>query len=374
MILTSLFLVILFYRISVLCLLVFVFFQSAWAQDSLSTQNNPPKKEKAYKLFPIPIAFYTPETGLGLGVGVTSVVNTPNGVFMPRKSQVTLGFAYTTLKQTLLYLPFSLYLAQQKVYLMGELGYFDYTFRYFGFTNGVEADSIEFYRANFPRVRLNANYQLADGIFVGPRLVYDRFDFTSFAENGRLEDMSVPGSEDHFVASIGAGLVLDGRDNVLFPTKGYWVDMAFQQSVNPEYMYSSFSLDASNYVPWSTEGVLAINAYYNGIMGEAPFTAYPKLGGTKKLRGYFEGSIMQKHVAALQLELRKMLFWRLGAVVFVGFGNAAEKLGNAMLDNTQVAGGAGIRVRLTDKLNARVDYSIGLKDRSGFYITFGEAF
>ncbi len=339
------------------------------AQDSTETRS-----DKKAKIFPIPIAFYTPETGLGLGAGVTSVIKTPNGNFTPRQSQVTLGFAYTTLKQTLLYLPFSVYAFDQQLFLTGELGYFDYTFRYFGFTNGVAADTIEFYRANFPRVRLNANYQLSDGVFVGPRLVYDQFEFTNFVEEGRLAPQEVPGSEDHIVATLGIGAVLDQRNNVLFPTKGHFIDAAMEQSVNPDYMYTTLTLDATLYLPWSEKGTFVINGYTQNLLGEAPFTAYPKLGGTKKLRGYFEGSILQKHVTALQFEARRMLFWRIGLAAFVGFGNGAQDYEQWALRNTQVAGGAGLRVRLTDKLNARLDYSMGLKDRSGFYITFGEAF
>ena len=356
-------------RTTLIAFLLCLTFSGLKAQDTTTTP-----REKTTKIFPIPIAFYTPETGLGLGAGITSVIKTPNGSYTPRQSQITLGFAYTTLKQTLLYLPFSVYVFDQKMYLTGELGYFDYTFRYFGFTNGVEPDSIEFYRANFPRVRLNANYQVRDGLFLGPRLVYDQFEFTNFAAEGRLAPRDVAGSEDHIVATVGLGAILDKRNNVLFPTNGHFVDAAVEQSVNPDYMYTTLTLDATLYLPWSEQGTFAINGYTQSLLGDAPFTAYPKLGGTKKLRGFFEGSILQRHVTALQFEARSMLFWRIGMAAFVGFGNGTQDYENWALRNTQIAGGAGLRVRLTDKLNARVDYSVGLNNRSGFYITFGEAF
>ncbi|WP_170226971.1 BamA/TamA family outer membrane protein [Luteibaculum oceani] len=340
-------------------------------QDSLETDL---EKEKNAKIFPIPIAFYTPETGLGLGAGVTSVVKTKGGDFMPRKSQLTFGFAYTSLKQLLMYVPFSLYTFRQKMYLQGELGYFDYTFRYFGITNGTKRDSIEFYRANFPRVRINAFAQIADGVFVGPRLVYDKFSFSTFNPEGRLRNMDVPGSEDHFVGTIGVGGIVDKRDNNLFPTSGYYGALSIDQSINPDYKYTTLMMDFTKYFPWSNKGTFAINLFGQSLFGEAPFTAMPKLGGTKKLRGYFEGSILQEHIFAWQAEARRMVWKRLGFAAFFGAGNGFRPGETFHIKNTQISSGLGLRIRLTDQLNARLDYAIGMQNRSGFYITFGEAF
>lgn len=330
--------------------------------------------EKKISVFPIPIVFYTPETGFGYGAGITSVIKTDNGNFTPRKSQITLGFARTTLKQTLLYIPFSYYIAKQKLYTTGELGYFDYTFRFFGFTNGVDADSSEFYRASFPRLRLNLYYQIEDGIFIGPKIAYDNFNFKNFDENGRLKNSVVPGSENHTVSLIGFGNIIDKRNNNLFPTSGYYSDVSWQISTNTNYNYYRLLTDFTYYFQLNENGVIATNFYTHNLIGNAQFTAYPTLGGTKKMRGYIEGAITNKSVSALQFEARQMFSGRFGAVTFFGLGSTADKIANIQLSTMQVAGGAGLRVRLTDKLNARIDYSIGLKQRSGFYITFGEAF
>lgn len=353
------------------CLCLFLIFislaASAQAKEDSVAQKN-------LKIFPIPIAFYTPETGLGLGAGITSVFRTEEGAFMPRKSQLTLGFAYTTMKQTLLYVPYSLYLSQQRLYLYGEVGYFNYVFRYFGITNGEAADSIEFYRASFPRVRFTANYQVANGVFVGPKVAYDAFNFRSFDAAGRLAEGDVAGSEDHEIFTVGLGLLIDKRDNNLFPTGGYYLDLAVDPSLNADYPYVTYTTDLVGYIPWSKRGCVAFNYYMQTLVGEAPFTALPRLGGTKKLRGYFEGSILQKSVMAFQVEARRMIIGRFGAAVFAGVGMAGAQPGAWSVGTAQASAGGGLRVRLTDKLNARVDYAFGLKGRSGFYLTFGEAF
>lgn len=337
-------------------------------------QQDSSSSDKGVKIFPIPIAFYTPETGLGLGAGVTSVIETPDGNFSPRKSQLTFGAAYTTLKQVLVYLPFNLYLADQKIYTTGELGYFDYTFRYFGMVDGTTPDDPEFYRAKFPRLRLNTYYQVNDGLFIGTRWVYDRFKFAEFESGGRLEEGDVSGSTDHRVITFGLGTILDQRDNNLFPTSGFYGEFSADLSVNENYNYQLFKVDVSTYLPISDRGTVAINLYSENLVGMAPFTAYPRLGGTKKLRGYIEGAILQKSVNAFQIEARQMIKGRVGMAAFMGFGIGANSIELAAISNTQIAGGLGIRVQLTDKLNARVDYAKGLLGRSGFYITFGEAF
>lgn len=56
------------------------------------------------------------------------------------------------------------------------------------------------------------------------------------------------------------------------------------------------------------------------LLNTAPFNALSLLGGSRRLRGYYEGRYRDQNSALVQAELRVDVFKRLGAVVFGGVG------------------------------------------------------
>ena len=54
-----------------------------------------------------------------------------------RRSTVTVGFAYTQLKQLLVYFPFQLFPHNQKYWIQGEAGYYRYVYYFFGVGNDI---------------------------------------------------------------------------------------------------------------------------------------------------------------------------------------------------------------------------------------------
>jgi len=108
-------------------------------------------------------------------------------------------------------------------------------------------------------------------------------------------------------------------------------------------------------------------------MGNAPFFNMAQLGGTRRLRGYFEGKFRDKHLLLAQAELRQEGFGRFGGVAFAGMGTVFGSAGESL--EWRPNGGIGLRYQLDkkQKLNIRADYGFGVKSQ-GFYLTFGEAF
>ena len=97
-------------------------------QDSTDTQ-----------LFALPVIFNSPETRLGFGalVSLTHRFNALDTISPPSNIQV--AGAYTQNQQLLFYLPYQVYWNQRKWTARGELGYYRYTYLYFGV--GDEDDS-----------------------------------------------------------------------------------------------------------------------------------------------------------------------------------------------------------------------------------------
>jgi len=62
--------------------------------------------------------------------------------------------------------------------------------------------------------------------------------------------------------------------------------------------------------------------------------------------------------------------------LFVGAGQTGHDLRDFKLNQTRVAGGAGIRFRIVEKekLSLRFDYGFGDRGDRGFYVSATEAF
>ena len=93
------------------------------------------------------------------------------------------------------------------------------------------------------------------------------------------------------------------------------------------------------------------------------------------MRGYYRGRYRDKNMIAFQMEYRIPVWWRLGLVGFVGFGDVADKVSHFELLNFKYSVGWGVRYLLLsqERINVRLDFGIG-GGSSNLYITINEAF
>jgi outer membrane protein assembly factor BamA len=356
---------------------IILFFLSFCFCSQLLAQKAP-KSPNRFKIVALPVAFFTPDTKWGGGVGGLSTFNFKQDSLGARRSSVTVGVVYTQLRQVLLYFPFQLFPQNQKYWISGEAGYFKYIFNYFGTGNGISPDYIEKYDARFPRIRLNMSRKVKDHLYAGLRYAYDDFTFTKRAPDGLLIRDEVAGSNGGRISGVGAGFNYDTRNSIFFPDKGWLVEGVLyteSKQTGSQFKYNRISVDAAKYYSVGKSGVLALNAASVLSFGNVPFHQMPVIGGTKRMRGYFEGKYRDKHLLLLQTEFRQPLFWRFGVVAFGGLGMVGADFQSLAVQNTRYNYGAGIRFLLdkAQKINVRADYGRGYKS-SGFYLTFGEAF
>jgi outer membrane protein assembly factor BamA len=326
------------------------------------------------KILALPIAFYTPDTKWG--GGVSGILTFFAGQKTPRSS-VTIGIAATQLKQILVYLPFQIYAKNDHFRLFGEVGYFRYIFRFHGIGNNISANFEEKYAARFPRLRLNMMKRLSPKILIGLKYSFDDFRLTKTLENGVLNSQKPVGWAGGRISSVGLIGTFDTRDNVYFPRKGYFLTVFGQQDASQtgsNFHFGRISMDAAGYFPTGKKSTLAVR--FAGIQswGEVPFFELSLLGGTKRLRGHFEGKYRDRNLVLFETEWRFSIWRRLGGVVFTGVGGVFGQKNESVKPRPN--GGAGVRFMLdtNQKLNIRADYGIGLAGNRGFYLTFGEAF
>jgi outer membrane protein assembly factor BamA len=351
-------------------------FLSGFSQEN--TQQKESDTVKRFHFTPLPVVYYTPETRWAYGAVGFFSFRFKNQSETSRNSQFQLGGAYTQEKQSLFYLPFQLYWKNDQYYAFGEVGYYDYTYNFWGVGSDTKESNEENYAVKYPRIRLNYTKLFGENIYAGVRYWFDNYEVGPVAKNGVLDLGSVVGAEGGIVSSLGAIGIYDTRDNYNFPSKGTYLELVVTQ--NGEYFGSPFeftriSIDYVKYIETIMNQVVALNFYGVNMYGNPPFNELAFLGGRKKMRGYYEGRYRERNLLALQGEYRIPLFWRFGAVAFGGIAAVANKMDEFDSKDFKPSYGGGIRFALDedDKVNIRLDMGFG-QNTSGFYLTIGEAF
>ncbi len=343
--------------------------------DSLRQQ----KLFRKSSLIPIPIIYYTPETRLAGGLATLYAFRMRGQTDEERPSQVQLGLAYTQEKQVLIYLPFQIFFNKETWQANGELGYYRYVYQFFGVGNETEKSDEETYSVNFPRVRLNVLRLVAPHHYLGLRYWWDDYNITKLADDGQLIQNGITGSRGGVVSGAGLLWNFDSRDQIFYPTKGFWTEaeiFANAKAIGSDFNFTRFSLDAVGYFSKTTKNVLALNAWLVFTQGDVPFQQLAFIGGPKKMRGYFEGRLRDKNLWMLQAEYRRELFGRFGAVAFGGMGAVSPGAGDLFRQKAHFTYGAGIRFMLSknDHINLRLDVAGNEKGEFFPYLTVREAF
>lgn len=161
--------------ISAILTLFFILLQvlTAFAQEENVVENRTEDTTNVEKdknsLLPIPVVYYTPESGLFFGASLLY------NFYIDRKkpinpSQIQLAGGYTTKDQLLIFIPFQLFWNQNQWRSVGELGFYNYAYPFYGIGNESSPDRFSTYRALFPRLRFfyskksSPIYSLEDGI------------------------------------------------------------------------------------------------------------------------------------------------------------------------------------------------------------------
>lgn len=348
------------------------------AQDPVQEIEFDSLEEKA-GFFPLPVVYYTPETRFGFGAVALYSFRFKGEPKESRNSQFQFGGAYTQEDQLLFYLPYQLYWNKDEYLAFGELGYYRYSYKFFGVGNGIPKDYEEVYNVNFSRVRINVLKLARPGLYLGLRYWLDDYKIVKREDNTLLGENLVKGAAGGLVSSLGFIGIYDTRDNYNFPLKGAFLTVLALPNLpqfGSDFEFTRFSIDHVQFIPLGEKSTLAVNAFGVSILGEPPFNEMAFIGGRGKMRGYYEGQFRERNLAMLQAEYRRMLFWKIGIVAFSGTGVVARDLDKLATNNLEITGGMGLRYQLDpkEKINIRLDYGIGESRNSGVYLTIGEAF
>ena len=347
-------------------------------KDSIRAAKKAIKESRWWSFAGYPVFFYTPETEFGFGAFVSYTFSASKGKNPNEKrSQFQVGGAYTTLNQILLWTPFKIFWGGDKNYFFGEFGYFKFSYSYWGIGNNTAESNEEVYDVAFPRIRPHYTRQIKESpVSIGGAWWFENYKLSDIEENGVLDQSF--GSQGGNTSGVGPVMVLDTRDNVIYPQKGFYVESkiyAFRNWLGSDYNFYKGYIDASHYWKPHKKGVWATNLNFRYSGGDVPFNMMSLIGGTKRMRGYYEGRYRDHNALILQGEYRLDLPWRFGMVAFADIAQTYRKTAWLQIGDWRWTVGGGIRFALdyVRKINLRLDYGVG-PDTQGFYITVGEAF
>ena len=331
-----------------------------------------------FRAFPLPVIYYTPETEWGFGAVSLFTFRFKGETARSRNSQFQFGGAYTQRDQLLFYLPYQLYYQNEEYYVYGELGYYRYSYRFFGVGNDLPSSNEELYNVNFPRFRLNALKLIRPKLYMGFRYWLDDYNIVRRKEGGILETQNIIGATGGIVSSLGLISIYDSRNNYNYPSSGQYFEGLLLPNYNftgSDFAFTRVSFDYVNFQSWS-KNIVAINLFAVSIIGDPPFNEMAFIGGRSKMRGYFEGRFRDRNLLMTQLEYRRHLIWKIGMTAFAAYGVVAKTPQKFETRRIKPSGGLGLRYRLNEeeKINIRLDIGFGEKNNSGVYLTIGEAF
>jgi len=325
----------------------------------------------------IPIVVYSPETSLGLGVRAIRVFQFKDQEDTSlRPSSLPITLLYTLNRQAIFTSEVNLWANENKDFFNARIELSDFPFRFYGIGQQPVLDEGEFYSTRYAYLHVLFQRRVTNGLYLGGRYEFRVDDIYEKMEGGLLDSGNIPGSNGQRLSGLGMVLSHDTRDQIFQPTKGWFSTltlMGFPAWLGSNFTFSQYTFDIRKYNLVGKQKVLALQSWWNFTSGDAPFQHISLIGGSERMRGFFEGRFRDRHAMVQQAELRLPIYRNLGMVFFGHAGQVFPDLDSLRFSNMRYGTGLGFRYRLNKEgLNVRLDLAFG--DQRAFYFGLNEAF
>ncbi|MGA3244657.1 MAG: BamA/TamA family outer membrane protein [Bacteroidota bacterium] len=341
------------------------------------TQRNEkdPVDSTATRIFPLPIFFYTPETGVAGGAAALLIYR---DLGIPRASSITGDVIYTEKKQIIVELSGDQYFSRGRYRLLSDVLYQKYPNKFFGIGNSTTSVHEEDFTPKTFVLKATFYANMVSQFNVGPIIRYESTTMSEVDPAKLIATGTITGSSGGVSSGLGFVANWDSRDNTFAAYSGSFYQMTalfYQKTFGSDYVYSDVQLDLRKFFEVCPGHVVALQAGGEFMGGEVPFQNLTRFGGQNLMRGYFDGRYRDKQGVTVQAEYRLPVWWRFGLVGFAGVAQVADRISHLGLGRFWFAGGAGVRFAWNpeERVNIRLDYGIG-NNSDGIYITVTEAF
>ncbi len=355
---------------------------STFSQSQIDTTQVKPD-EKKVQFTAYPAVYYSPETKFGFGFVGFLVIKDPKKQQSEyyRPTSISPYFLYTLNNQILTAFDIDYYF-KNGMNLNTKIRYYNFPDFFYGLGNDTDPDVNEQYTNEYFRLDGRLLKPIDSKWFAGIRYYFQQNSLYDFDENGRLGHGDFIGEDGGWSNGLGLSFLMDTRNSTLYPTSG-WMNRleisVFGKYLGSDYDYVSYLLDLRKYWKIKNEkNVLAWQGYLNLTSGtNIPFYNLPRIGGDEKLRGIANASLyIDRQAWYTQVEYRRDLFWRFGAVLFAGIGDVGDTFADFELDKMKYVVGLGGRFQAlkNERFNIRLDMGLARYGQTAFYLSVREAF
>jgi hypothetical protein len=336
------------------------------------------KENKTERIQPalLPVLYYSPETRAA--VGVTGLLLFKTNEKTARTSYIDFLAMTTRRKQHIFASVWSIFTPGENYFIKGEVYFSKFPDYFYGIGSNTTNDMREEIRYKTFIANDWVLRQIKPHLFIGPQYQLFKVFDTRFPPNSPFNQSNLPGINGSFTSGIGLAMVYDTRNHTTNAHSGWYVEASgynYSAVTGSNYTFTSMLLDVRKYIPLSAKTTLALALANNFNIGEVPFKQLAFLGGTRNMRGYYEGRFRDKNSVILQAEYRQKVYKRWGFVLFGTVGNVYHSLTGLLHSTLKYTVGTGLRFTINRKenTNLRLDEGVGRNTR-GTYGNFGEAF
>lgn len=333
---------------------------------------NKPKPRKKFDFSIIGGPHYSSDTKLGLGIVAAGLYQGKDTLLQP--SIVSLYGDISTTGFYLLGVKGTHFFPEDKYRLLYNLYFFSFPGYFWGvgYDAGDNPDNKGHYKRIQNQVKVDFLFRLAHNLYAGPLASFDYVAGMDFENPQALNGAS----KSTFSVGVGGSVSYDTRDFQSNPYKGVYLKL--EQSLYPGFtgnknVFYSTDLLADIFQKVWKNCILAIDIHTKFTFGNTPWTMMPRLGGSFRMRGYYEGQYRDRNIGEIQVEFRQRIWKRHGIVVWGGAGNVFHDFKSFQWKQTLPNYGLGYRWEFKKRVNVRLDYGFG-KNQTGFLFNINEAF
>jgi hypothetical protein len=325
-----------------------------------------------------PIAYYSPETRIAAGFQFNHIFHPGRKKPASRPSRIIPTLIYTQNKQIKAEIRTDLYLNNESTHIKSSVNYKNYPEIFYGVGNDTRFEDEEKFTSSSWEIFLGIEKKFTSGFYVGGQYHFQDWTITDTKNGGLISEGDIPGTGGGRISGLGFIINRDTRDNLFYPLNGDFFSVSFRlyrHFLGGTFDFSILKIDLRKYIHLFSRHVLGFQAVFEISSGTPPFHMLAQLGGADLMRGFYMGRYRDNHLLALQAEYRFPLFWRLGMVVFGGFGEVAESLNQFDIHGLKHSVGFGFRYLFNkqEQINARMDIGFG-DEKTRVYMDAPEAF
>ena len=334
-------------------------------------------KEKPYKKFDFSIIGgpnYSEDTKFGIGLVAAGLYRLDPSDSLLAPSDVSLYGNVSTSGFYLVGIRGNNLFPGDRYRLLYNMNFFSFpgAFWGIGYEMGDNDDNVSQYTRQQYSVKLNFLIRTARNFYIGPIASYD------YIEGKKFDRIELLEGQDRVTQTIGAGVTLayDTRDVSTAPARGIYVkgeQRFFPAFLGNRYAFSRTDLIFDWYKAVWKGGVLAFDFHSEFNYGRVPWTMLATLGGSYRMRGYYDGRYRDRNLVEAQVELRQKVWRRNGIALWVGAGNVFHDFDTFRWSQTLPNFGVGYRWEFKKRVNVRLDLGFG-RNGSGFIFNINEAF